>query len=64
MIGGNDLFIAAHAIALDCTLVTDNVREFERVDGLRRELATRFALTVPAAPATMVGLTASRARHD
>jgi tRNA(fMet)-specific endonuclease VapC len=36
-IGGNDMFIAAHALALDATLVTDNVREFERVPGLRVE---------------------------
>jgi tRNA(fMet)-specific endonuclease VapC len=27
-IGGNDLLIAAHALALDAVLVTDNVREF------------------------------------
>ena len=33
-IGGNDLLIAAHALALQCTVVTDNQREFERVDGL------------------------------
>lgn len=36
-IGGNDLLIAAHAIVLDMTLVTDNVREFGRVAGLRVE---------------------------
>jgi tRNA(fMet)-specific endonuclease VapC len=36
-IGGNDLLIAAHAIALDSVLVTDNEREFSRVDGLTRE---------------------------
>jgi len=33
-IGGNDLLIAAHARALDATLVTHNRREFERVPGL------------------------------
>ncbi|MFT4054364.1 MAG: type II toxin-antitoxin system VapC family toxin [Novosphingobium sp.] len=33
-IGGNDMLIAAHALNLGATLVTDNVREFERVDGL------------------------------
>ena len=33
-IGGNDLLIAAHALALGCTLVTDNEREFRRVEGL------------------------------
>jgi len=36
-IGANDLFIAAHALALDCVLVTDNDREFSRVPGLRVE---------------------------
>jgi tRNA(fMet)-specific endonuclease VapC len=36
-IGGNDLLIAAHAIALDHTLVTDNDKEFARIDGLRVE---------------------------
>ena len=34
LIGGNDLLIAAHAIALRHTIVTDNEREFARVDGL------------------------------
>jgi len=33
-IGGNDMLIAAHALTLGATLVTDNVREFERVRGL------------------------------
>jgi tRNA(fMet)-specific endonuclease VapC len=37
LIGPNDLLIAAHAIALDAILVTDNVREFKRVKGLRVE---------------------------
>jgi tRNA(fMet)-specific endonuclease VapC len=36
-IGGNDLLIAAHALALGCVVVTDNQREFERVPGLRVE---------------------------
>ncbi|MGO9038817.1 MAG: PIN domain-containing protein [Steroidobacteraceae bacterium] len=36
-IGGNDLLIAARAIALDLTLVTDNDNEFARIDGLRTE---------------------------
>src|SRR5437016_1824813 len=36
-IGGNDLLIAAQAIALDLTLVTANDREFGRVDGLKVE---------------------------
>ncbi|MDS3860548.1 type II toxin-antitoxin system VapC family toxin [Thermosynechococcaceae cyanobacterium BACA0444] len=33
-IGPNDLLIAAHALALDLTLVTANTREFERVPSL------------------------------
>ena len=36
-IGPNDLFIAAHARALDLTLVTNNIREFSHVDGLKLE---------------------------
>lgn len=36
-IGGNDLLIAAQAVALKHTLVTDNEREFERIDGLACE---------------------------
>lgn len=36
-IGGNDLLIAAQTIALDYTLVTDNEREFARIDGLLHE---------------------------
>jgi tRNA(fMet)-specific endonuclease VapC len=35
MIGSNDLWIAAHARAADLTLVTNNVREFKRVKGLK-----------------------------
>ncbi len=37
MIGAVDLFIAAHALALDRILVTDNEREFARIDGLTVE---------------------------
>ena len=36
-IGHNDLLIAAHALSLGITLVTDNVQEFNRVEGLRIE---------------------------
>ena len=36
-IGGNDLLIAAQAIALGHTVVTDNEAEFTRIDGLRCE---------------------------
>ena len=34
-IGNNDLWIAAHARALGHTLVTNNVKEFERVNNLK-----------------------------
>lgn len=34
-IGGNDLWIAAHALASDLILVTNNEREFKRIPGLR-----------------------------
>jgi tRNA(fMet)-specific endonuclease VapC len=33
-IGGNDMLIAAQALATDCTVVTDNEREFIRISGL------------------------------
>ena len=36
-IGANDLLIAAHAVALNLTLVTDNEREFSRIANLRIE---------------------------
>ncbi len=36
-IGNNDTAIAGHAIATGCTLVTNNVREFSRVNGLTYE---------------------------
>jgi tRNA(fMet)-specific endonuclease VapC len=36
-IGPLDTLIAAHALALDATLVTSNQREFSRVEGLRVE---------------------------
>lgn len=36
-IGANDMLIAAHALALDLILVTDNVDEFKRVPGLSIE---------------------------
>jgi len=37
IIGSMDLLIAAHAISLDAVLVTNNVKEFERVPGLKIE---------------------------
>ena len=36
-IGAHDMLIAAHALALGCTVVTDNEREFARVADLSRE---------------------------
>ncbi|MGD1895579.1 MAG: type II toxin-antitoxin system VapC family toxin [Phormidesmis sp.] len=37
LIGPNDLFIAAAALAYDAILITNNTREFQRVSGLRLE---------------------------
>jgi tRNA(fMet)-specific endonuclease VapC len=37
IIGSMDLLIAAHARSLSLTLVTNNIREFGRVPGLRAE---------------------------
>ena len=37
VIGGNDMLIAAHALALNVTLITANVNEFNRVPDLRVE---------------------------
>lgn len=34
LIGPNDLWIAAHAVAVDASLVTNNTREFSRVPNL------------------------------
>jgi tRNA(fMet)-specific endonuclease VapC len=36
-ISPNDILIAAHALAIDATLVTANIREFKRVNGLKVE---------------------------
>jgi tRNA(fMet)-specific endonuclease VapC len=36
-IGGNDLLIAAQVVALGYAIVTDNEREFARIDELQRE---------------------------
>jgi tRNA(fMet)-specific endonuclease VapC len=37
MIGGMDLMIAAHAVACQSTLISSNVKEFQRITGLRFE---------------------------
>jgi tRNA(fMet)-specific endonuclease VapC len=36
-VGPNDMLIAAHALSLGLILVSDNVREFNRVKGLKLE---------------------------
>lgn len=36
-IGANDLWIACHALAEDGVLVTNNTREFNRINGLKIE---------------------------
>ncbi len=41
MIGNNDLWIGAHAMALDVTLATNNEREFKRIAGLSVENWTK-----------------------
>lgn len=41
LIGPNDLWIAAHAMASGLVLITNNVREFRRVKGLAIENWTR-----------------------
>ena len=35
VIGPHDMLIAAHALSLDRTLITNNEREFKRVEGLK-----------------------------
>ncbi len=37
LIGANDLMIAAHARSLGATVVTNNVKDFRRVKGLKHE---------------------------
>lgn len=37
VIGANDMLIAAHALSLCAILVTDNIAEFARIQGLRVE---------------------------
>jgi len=41
LIGNNDLWIGAHAMALDVTLATNNEREFKRIVGLSVENWTK-----------------------
>ena len=40
-VGSLDLLIAAHALSLECVLVTNNVSEFKRIPGLKVENWTR-----------------------
>jgi tRNA(fMet)-specific endonuclease VapC len=37
VIGAYDMLIAAHALALEATLVTNNMREFQRIEHLKVE---------------------------
>lgn len=39
-IGSMDMLIAAHALSLGITLVSNNVREFSRIDNLSLEIWT------------------------
>ncbi|MGA3318897.1 MAG: type II toxin-antitoxin system VapC family toxin [Candidatus Korobacteraceae bacterium] len=43
LIGANDLLIAAQAMALGCTIVTDNEKEFAQIKDLPRENWVRHA---------------------
>jgi tRNA(fMet)-specific endonuclease VapC len=36
-IGANDMWLAAHALAEDAVLVSNNIREFSRINGLKVE---------------------------
>jgi tRNA(fMet)-specific endonuclease VapC len=36
-IGANDLWIACHALSLGCVLVSNNLREFKRIEALQLE---------------------------
>ncbi|MBS0510649.1 MAG: type II toxin-antitoxin system VapC family toxin [Proteobacteria bacterium] len=49
-IGALDTQIAAHALALGCTLVTNNTREFARIGGLALENWAEPLLHEPLAP--------------
>ncbi|TSE21396.1 Ribonuclease VapC1 [Tepidimonas alkaliphilus] len=49
-IGGNDLWLAAHALAQDLTLVSHNLGEFGRVPGLQVESWLGPAATEEPAP--------------
>lgn len=49
-VGALDTQIAAHALHLGCTLVTNNIREFERVPGLMLENWAEPLLNEPPAP--------------
>lgn len=41
LVGNNDLWIGAHALALNLTLATNNEREFKRIPGLSLENWTK-----------------------
>lgn len=45
VIGGNDMLIAAHAISLGDTVVTDNEKEFLRITNIKAENWLRMPLT-------------------
>ncbi|MDA8088668.1 MAG: type II toxin-antitoxin system VapC family toxin [Nitrospiraceae bacterium] len=39
VVGSHDLIIAATALSLDCTIITANMRDFEKIEGLIVEKA-------------------------
>ena len=41
LIGGMDMLIGAHSLSMNAILVTNNIREFKRIDGLQLENWTK-----------------------
>jgi tRNA(fMet)-specific endonuclease VapC len=41
LIGGMDMLIGAHSLSMNAILVTNNMREFKRIDGLQLENWTK-----------------------
>jgi tRNA(fMet)-specific endonuclease VapC len=41
LIGGTDMLIGAHSLSMNTILVTNNMREFKRIDGLQLENWTK-----------------------
>jgi tRNA(fMet)-specific endonuclease VapC len=61
LIGKNNLWIAAHALASGLTLVTNNEKEFRRVRGLK--VQNLGGVSCPGHDLTMLGRYSSRVRR-